>query len=161
MIPAIEAKTMPVRTQVLGARVSGTSKIESQIDVDLKPSMDRWMLSLNARGKVNTESVGRQGAVSVRTAALAKFDAASLIEVTPRNVDLGDANARVRSSTRLRGVETAYDGWPLVGTLVRSIAEDRYREMAPQANRSLTGKHVRELSPRLMSNWKRESIRQQ
>jgi len=135
MIPAIEAKTMPVRTQVLGARVSGTSKIESQIDVDLKPSMDRWMLSLNARGKVNTESVGRQGAVSVRTAALAKFDAASLIEVTPRNVDLGDANARVRSSTRLRGVETAYDGWPLVGTLVRSIAEDRYREMAPQANR--------------------------
>ncbi|MGB1707056.1 MAG: hypothetical protein ACPHF4_04430, partial [Rubripirellula sp.] len=30
---------------------------------------------------------------------------------------------------------TAYDGWPLVGPLVRSIAEERYRDMAPQANR--------------------------
>ena len=53
---------------------------------------------------------------------------------TPR-IYLGDAEAMVKGSTRLRGVETAYDGWPLVGTLVRSIAEERFRGMAPQANR--------------------------
>jgi hypothetical protein len=135
MIPAMEPTKMPVNTRMLGARVSGVSQIESKFDIDLTPANDRWLLKLKANGRVKTDSVGRQGVVSVRTAASANFDAASQIEVTKRGLYLGDSDAKVNSSTRLRGVETAYDGWPLVGTLVRSIAEERYREMAPQANR--------------------------
>jgi hypothetical protein len=135
MIPAIEPMRMPVNTRMMGARVSGVSKIESKFDIDLKPANDRWLLKLKANGRVKTDSVGRQGAVSVRTAASAKFDAASQIEVTKQGLYLGDSDAKVKSSTRLRGVETDYDGWPLVGTLVRSIAEERYRDMASQANR--------------------------
>ena len=117
------------------ARVTGVSQINSKFDIDLKPANDRWVLKLKANGRVETDSVGKQGVVSVRTAASAKFDASSHIEVTKRGLYVGDADAKVRSSTRLRGVETAYDGWPLVGPLVRSIAEERYRDMAPQANR--------------------------
>jgi hypothetical protein len=135
MIPAIESTSMPVNTEVMGARVSGVSQIQSDFEIDLEPAVDRWLIKLKANGRVETDSVGRQGVVAVRTAASAKFNAASQIEVTKRGLSLGDANAKVRSSTRLRGVETSYDGWPLVGMLVRSIAEDRYREMAPQANR--------------------------
>ena len=135
MIPAIESASMPVNTQVMGARVSGVSQIQSDFEIDLEPAVDRWLLKLKANGRVETDSVGRQGVVSVRTAATAKFDASSQIEVTKRGLSLGDANAKVRGSTRLRGVETSYDGWPLVGMLVRSIAEDRYHDMAPQANR--------------------------
>jgi hypothetical protein len=135
MIPAIEPTRMPVNTRMMGARVSGVSRIDSKLDVDLKPANDRWLLNLKANGRVKTDSVGRQGVVSVRTAASAKFDAASQIEVTKQGLYVGSADAKVNSSTRLRGVETAYDGWPLVGTLVRSIAEERYRDMAPQANR--------------------------
>ncbi len=135
MIPAIEPTKMPVNTRMMGARVSGVSKVESKFDIDLEPANDRWLLKLNANGRVETDSVGRQGVVSIRTAASAKFDAASQVEVTKQGLYLGDTNAQVQGSTRLRGVETAYDGWPLVGTLVRSIAEERYRDMAPQANR--------------------------
>jgi hypothetical protein len=135
MIPAIESVAMPVNTQVMGARVSGVSHVKSELDIDLEPSADRWSLKLNANGSVETDSVGRQGVVSVRTAATARFNAASYIEVTKRGLYLGDADAKVRSKTRLRGVDTAYDGWPLVGMLVRSIAEDHYQGMAPQANR--------------------------
>ena len=135
MIPALETTRMPVNTRVMGARVSGVSNIESDLDIDLKPANDRWLLKLKANGHVQTDSVGRQGAVSIRTAASAKFDAASQIELTKQGLYLGNSNAKVQTSTRLRGVQTAYDGWPLVGTLVRSIAEDRYRDMAPQANR--------------------------
>lgn len=135
MIPAIEPTRVPVKTRMMGARVTGVSQINSKFDIDLKPANDRWVLKLKANGRVETDSVGKQGVVSVRTAASAKFDASSHIEVTKRGLYVGDADAKVRSSTRLRGVETAYDGWPLVGPLVRSIAEERYRDMAPQANR--------------------------
>ena len=135
MIPAIEPSRVPVKTRMMGARVTGVSQINSKFDIDLKPANDRWVLKLKANGRVETDSVGKQGVVSVRTAASAKFDASSHIEVTKRGLYVGDADAKVRSSTRLRGVETAYDGWPLVGPLVRSIAEERYRDMAPQANR--------------------------
>ena len=135
MMPRIESKSVPVKTRLMGAQVHGTSRIESGFDFDLQPSADRWSMNLRTLGRVNTNSVGKQGGVSVRTVGDAKFDAASRIEVTANGVYVGDAQAVVAGRTRLREIETDYDGWPLVGMLVRSIAEDRYQTMAPQANR--------------------------
>ena len=135
MMSAIEPHSVAVNTRMMGTRVKGTSQIESGFDLELQPSADSWSLNLKTTGRVKTDSVGKQGVVSVRTAGAAKFDAASHLEVTAKGVYVGEADAVVSGKTRLRGIDTEYDDWPLVGMLVRSIAEDRYQSMAPQANR--------------------------
>ncbi|MGI9473188.1 MAG: hypothetical protein ACR2NZ_16725 [Rubripirellula sp.] len=135
MLPVIEPHSVPVNTRILGSNVRGTSRIESGFDLELQPSMDRWKLALRTQGRVSTRSAGVRDGVTVRTAAASQFDAATPIEVTRRGVYVGDSEAGVTGRTQLRGIETNYDGWPLVGSLVRSIAQDRYNSNSATAGR--------------------------
>ena len=142
VLPVIEPRATPVNTRMLGSRVRGVSRIESGIALELIPSPDRWKLALRTTGRVSTHTTGVRGAVSVRTVGASRFDAATPIEVTTRGVCIGDSQADVTGRTRLRGIHSDYDGWPLVGALVRSIAEDRYESMAGTAER-LSNREVR------------------
>jgi hypothetical protein len=135
MLPVLDPKTVPVNTWMLGSRVRGTSRIESGFDLQLEPSPDRWKLALRTNGNVSTRTTGVRGPISVRTASAARFDAGTPIEVTRRGVYVGDSQASVTGRSQLRGIESEYDGWPLVGALVRSIAQNRYESMSSTANR--------------------------
>ncbi len=84
---------------------------------------------------MTTLSTGVQNSVAIRTVGRSQFESGTDIEITPRGVNVDGTEVDVRGNTRLRGIETDYDGWPLIGPLVRSIAENRYRSLAPQANR--------------------------
>ncbi len=135
LLPTIDPQSVPVRTQVFGSQVRGTSRIESDLDVELKPSPDRWSLELKTHGKVSTQSTGINGAVAVRTAGKSGFVAATPIDVTERGVTVGGSEVEVQGRTKLRGIRTDYDGWPLIGSLARSIAADRYDSLAGRSNR--------------------------
>jgi hypothetical protein len=135
MLPAVEPKTVPVRTRILGSRIRGTSRIQSDLDVQLTPSPDRWSLSLNTNGNVQTKSTGFNGPVTIGSLGRSGFLAKTPIEVTARDVKIGDSDVNVRSRIELRELRTEYDGWPLIGSLVRGVAENRYQAMEARANR--------------------------
>ena len=67
--------------------------------------------------------------------AESRFQSITPIEVTPQTILLGKSNVDVQGNTRLRGIRTDYDGWPLIGSLAQSIASSRYESVAPQTNR--------------------------
>ena len=140
VLPAVDPKTVPVHTTVLGTKVRGTSKIQSDLKVDLQPATDRWSLKFQTLGNVETQTTGRSGPVSVLTSGANRFVAAAPIEVTRDGVDLGDVKVDVRGRTKLRGIRSEYDGWPLVGALVRSFASSKYDSMKPHSNRIASGK---------------------
>lgn len=135
MIPRIEPHNIPVRSHVLGSQVRGQSRVESDLGIQLIPSSDRWNLLLRAQGNVATRSTGSRSIVAVHTSGHSEFDAGKAIEITKRGIELEDTTVKVSGRTRLRNIETDFDGWPLLGTLARSLAEDRYESMAPKANR--------------------------
>ncbi|WP_345685323.1 hypothetical protein [Novipirellula caenicola] len=135
MLPTIDPQTIPVRTQMLGSRVRGTSHVQSKLSVQLLPSPNHWQLDLQTTGNVRTQSVGFNGPVALRTHGDADFRATTPIEITPDGVQLGDSWVDVRGENRLQGIETDYDNWPLIGALVRSIAESRYDSLEPISNR--------------------------
>lgn len=135
LLPTMDPRSVPVKTQLFGSRVRGISRIESDLEIELEPSADKWSMKLKTLGKVRTQSTGINGAVSIRTAGNSGFVASKPIDVTQRGVKVGDSSVDVQGRTRLRGIRTGYDGWPLVGSLVRSIAEDRYGSLAGRSNR--------------------------
>jgi hypothetical protein len=135
ILPTVDPMSVPVRTRVFGSRVRGMSRIESDLTVELTPSPDRWALQLKATGNVRTQSTGFNGPVAVRTSGNSDFVAATPIEVTPTGIQSGDPKVDVRGKTNLRGIHTDYDGWPLIGSLVRSMASSRYESLAPRSNR--------------------------
>ncbi|NND98430.1 MAG: hypothetical protein HKN47_14005, partial [Pirellulaceae bacterium] len=136
MIPTIEPQTVPVRATMFGSRIRGYSQIHSDLDLKLQPSSDRWTFTLNTLGTVKTQSIGRKGITSIATRGDSTFNATTPVEISRDGVAAGDSNADVRGRTRLRGVESSYDNWPLIGRLVRSIAESRYSEIANTSSRN-------------------------
>ena len=135
ILPTVEPRSVPVRTSVFGSRVRGMSRVESDLRIALTPSRDRWLLDLQAVGNVRTQSTGLNGPVAIRTAGNSDFVAKTPIEVTRQGIRLGDANAKVQGRTQLRAIRSDYDGWPLIGSLVRSMAADRYESLASRSNR--------------------------
>jgi hypothetical protein len=134
LAPEMEPQSVPVNTMILGSRVRGQSAVESDLDLALVPSPDRWSLRLGADGNLVTRSTGVRDSVSVLTLGQSRFRADTTVEVMPNAVSIGDPEVDVHGETRLQGITTRYDGVPLFGALVRSIAEDRFREVAPRAN---------------------------
>ncbi|MEM1069088.1 MAG: hypothetical protein AAGI63_09345, partial [Planctomycetota bacterium] len=134
-IPAMDPQQIPVRTTILGSRVRGTSNIQSDLRIQLYPSANRWKLDLLALGDVRTNSTGFNSGVSVRTLGNANFEASTPIEIRADGIDIRDANANVRGATRLRGISSKYDDWPVLGTFVRNIARSRYKAIQTQTNR--------------------------
>ena len=153
MIPEVKPQTVPVRTNILGSRVGGQSNIQTRLNLDLQESKDRWSLLIRTDGNVNTQSVGRTDLTSIATRRDSSFAAATPLQITPMGAQIGQSTIDVRGATRLRGVNTRYDGWPLFGTLVRSVVESRYQESsgltARIANRRLKTQLGSEIDERL------------
>jgi hypothetical protein len=135
MLPSIKTSTVPVRTQILGSKVRGMSRIESQLQIDLQPAADRWALKLRTLGNVKTQSVGRNGPAVFNTNRDSRFAAETPLEITSRDYAVGNPLIEVQGSTRLRGIRTNYDGWPLFGPLIRDYAEIQYYKASGLSNR--------------------------
>ncbi|WP_149752507.1 hypothetical protein [Rubripirellula obstinata] len=140
MLPSVSPKTVPVKTTVMGTRVRGISHINTDLNVMLKPAADRWALQFQTLGNVQTRSTGLNGPVAVQTTGQNQFSATAPIEVTRDGVDLGDVQVDVRGRTKLMGVRSKYDGWPLVGALVRSFASSKFDSMKPVSDRIASDK---------------------
>ena len=135
MVPSIAPKMVPIRTRMLGSRVRGVSHVNSELDIKLSPSPDRWLIELGAIGNVHTRSVGLKGPVSLKTTGDSTFIASTPIEIMPSGIKHGDVFVEATGATRLRGIQTDYDGWPLIGSLVRTMANSEYRSARPVSSR--------------------------
>ncbi len=142
-LPDGESKVVPLNTEILGSQVHGYSNIASNLDIRLVPTRDRWVIQLQTLGQVQTDSVGVKSGVAVRTAGNAMFNASTPITISPHRVSINDTTVDVQSQSRLRNIKSDYDGWPLIGSLVRSVAATRYEEMQGQA-KSISDHKVRQ-----------------
>jgi hypothetical protein len=140
MIPEVDAKVQPVRDRILGADVRGTSIVHSDLNVRLIPSENSWKLALENHGRITTGASSRQWPVLIRSNSNASFLSTTPIEVTRSDAVTGLTNVAVQSSTRVRDVESDFDSIPLVSSLVREIAMNRYESMAPVAKQIQTNK---------------------
>lgn len=135
MIPEVEAKVQPVRDQIMGAEVRGTSMVHSDLGLRFLPSDRSWKMVLENQGRINTDATSRQWPVRVRSDSYATFTSSTPLEITPDGAIAGSTGVDVRASTKLRGMQTDFDSIPLVNALVREIAMNRYESMSPVTSR--------------------------
>jgi hypothetical protein len=130
MIPQLPSQSVPVRTEMMGSQIRGTSDIQSDLKVSLLPDSSRWSIQVQTIGKVHTNATGFNGPVAVRTVGDATFTATTPILISPAGVTIGESVASADGHTQLRSINTSYDGWPIVGSLVRSAAARRFDQMS-------------------------------
>lgn len=135
LLPEIPARDVPVRTTLLGSRVTGMSRVSTDLRIRIKPSKSTWEMTLDTIGNVATRSIGRRGPAAVSTSSVNPFNASMSISIKPDDIQVGQPNVNVGGRARLRGINTTYDSWPLIGNLVQSFAESEYMDQASLANR--------------------------
>ena len=133
LIPEVDAKVQPVRDVILGADVRGTSVAKSDLSLKLIPSDHSWKLVLENNGRVSTGAASRQWPVLIRSDSEASFLSSTPLEISASGAVAGSTGVAVRSATKVRGLSTEFDSIPLVNSLVREIAMNRYDSMAPLA----------------------------
>jgi hypothetical protein len=124
LLPPPPPRTLePVNDRIRGARVFGRSEAETEgLFVRLLPDRTRLRLGLEARGLVASETAAASGPVRIFNQGLARFRVRKALVIDRRGVRAERAEGEADSNTVMTGLETEYDGYPLVGALVRSIA---------------------------------------
>lgn len=140
IVPEVDSRIEPVRQRILGADVRGHSRIDSAVAIRLIPSPSTWRLELETTGEVHSDTASRNGPVSIRSGSAARFASLTPLEISSRSAGVEETVVSVDSTTRVRGIDTDFDSIPLVGSLVREIAKNRYQSLAPTAKQIQHGK---------------------
>jgi hypothetical protein len=144
------ASLEPVRDRIRGAWVHGWGESRTEgLFVRLLPDRSRLRLGLEARGMIASETAAASGPVRVFNEGLARFRVRKLFLVDGRGVRTFQAEGEADSDNVLTGLETEYDGYPLVGALVRSIAMQQAELESGEAKWEVDAKLAAKVSRRL------------
>ncbi len=133
-LPTPEPKASPVRQTILGAAVRGQSVTESQLGIRFAPAQGAWRILLDTKGNSRTRTVSTSGPAEFKHQGLMDFAAATEIRVDRDGLFIHEPQVDVQSTNRLRSVASEFDGFPVIGPLVRSIALSQYEDSKSQAN---------------------------
>ncbi|QEG38616.1 hypothetical protein [Roseimaritima ulvae] len=156
LLPDMPERAEPVSQNILGTRIQGTSQIASDLRVELLPSPEQWALRVHTDGQIHARTVGRNGPVTLRNASDAQFQAHTDVIVDAEGVRLQAADASVQQQTYLRGLQTDYDGVPLIGSLVRGIAMSKYRDARSRSQRIATARLERTIAAGLDQEFEQQ-----
>lgn len=157
LLPDVPAKTDPINRTILGSRVRGTSQTDSQLSLTLIPSDEVWKLTVASQGQVSMRSRSTQSGVQVHTTGQSHFVATTPIEITRAGMEIGSTSVDVQGGNRLRGIDTRYDGWPLLGPLVQAIAKSRYDDTRATATRIMDESVRSEVSEQFQNELRSKS----
>ncbi|MCA9186141.1 MAG: hypothetical protein R3E01_32115 [Pirellulaceae bacterium] len=133
IMPNEQDYTQPVADTLMGAEVRGNSRAMARVRVRLLPDARRLRMRLEASGTVRADTHARKGPVTLFNRGLSHYFAEKVFLMDERGMRIGNTDAVAQANTRLNGVRTEFDGFPLLGTIVRDIARqehDKHRFLA-------------------------------
>jgi hypothetical protein len=133
MLPEVMVSEEDVNDQILGARVNGRSATIARLSVLLIPDNLRLRMGLVARGHVASQTRSNKGPVTFFNNGATRYQAQKFVTVDGGGVQLQDTLSEASSASRLTNVSTDFDGLPLVGSLIRSIAVREHHGKMPEA----------------------------
>jgi len=146
-LPPRQAFDAPVRDHILGAAVRGRSYTTTDLSLVPVPDGGRWRVNLLAHGSILTQTRACSGPATFHNNGHAEFQATKPVLLDARGVHVAPATVAVRADSSLVDVETSYDGVPLLGSIVRSVAVSQHedsREQALAITRRRVSRQVRE-----------------
>ncbi len=131
-----------VSETILGRVVRGNRVLKRSTRVIFVPDADDLRLDLEVQGDVFSRTVTDAGAVLVNGNSTSTFTVRKPIKICSKGLLVGDARAVASNRSRVSGMQTSFDGIPLMGSLVRSIARSQQQTALPEANREAARKVI-------------------
>ena len=142
MLPESTVTTGPLHDFVLGRRVRGTKTVEQSTGVRFTPHTSQIRLELVVSGEVASRTVTESGPVAFHTRGQSTFFVMKPIALSAAGLAFGAARGTASNQSQLANVETSFDGVPIMGSLVRSIARNQHDENKAEATREVNDRIV-------------------
>lgn len=134
MVPQPEPVSGPVNDVIAQVPVAGCSTTWTNLSVVLVPDDTRIRLGLEAQGLVDSDTRATSGPATFHNEGRSTFLVRKLMVLGPRGLVVWPAVAEAENNFNyLVSLETDFDGIPLVGPLVRTIARNQHDETRGQA----------------------------
>ncbi len=127
-------QTAPVQDTILGVPVSGCSTTTNQLSIRLLPDNGYLRLCVETRGVVNSQTVSSSGPATFHNEGESHFTAQKMIRIGTNGLRVSHATADANMNSALQDIETEYDTFPLVGSIVRNVAKSQFDRKQPEAH---------------------------
>lgn len=125
MIPAAQAIRSPVREKILGADVSGQSHSRMHMKVDLVEDQEAIRVRMKADGNLAANTQSRAGSVTLYNLNRSSFMIEKLFIMGRQGIETTPAKASASGRSSLMGLQTSYDPFPIIGSIVRRVATQK------------------------------------
>ena len=142
LMPAPAVERGPVVDTILGRDVRGNRVVKRSTRVVFVPAEQDVRLDLEVQGDVFARTVTEAGPVSLNSNSTSRFTVRKPIKLCSEGLLVGDARAMASNRSKVSGMQTSFDGIPLMGSLVRSIARNQQESALPEANREAARKVI-------------------
>ena len=133
MIPEQKLEYAPVNETVLGHPIRGQSLMATKLAVRMVPDPKRVLLALEVTGEIAALTTTDAGPARFHSDSESYYIARKPMEIDMNGISLWPVEIDVQNKTRLRGVDTAFKVVPLIGPVVKGIAESQMRQSQPAA----------------------------
>jgi hypothetical protein len=128
MMPDREPEYQWVRDTVLGHPVRGRSLTSAEIGLALIPDDEQMRAAVTVDGLVEAETSSTAGPARFFTDSDSAYSAVKEMRLTPMGIHFAPAEVSVENEMRLRQIRTDFDGIPLLGSLVSSVARSQHEK---------------------------------
>ena len=118
---------------ILGAWVTGSQETNASVSADIRRSTGKGHFLLTLNGQTSSNTRGRRKPATIFTRGNHTFRIDAPVYFDGESLRSGEAKIDVNTNNRTVGVKTDYDGWPIVGSLVRKIARQKAQEKRGQS----------------------------
>jgi len=127
---------------ILGAWVTGTQTTNVHVSVDIQPSKTTAKFDLKLDGNTKSDTVAQKDPATVWTTGNHYFWIDKAFEFNGASITTSPSRFSVDTNSRTLGFRTKFDGIPLFGGLVRSMARQQIADSKPKSEAE-TAKRLR------------------
>jgi hypothetical protein len=135
LMPKDQVSSKPVQQRILGADTRGASKVMTNLKVDLLPDPTAWKVSLNLDGDIRSSTSSSRSGATFYNSSKAKVQSSRELRLDPSGLTINGTRASVESQESLRKFSTKWDQLPIMGDMVRYVAQQEFNQSKPVARR--------------------------
>ena len=134
LVPPRAPEYADVDEVMLGTRVVGQSRTDSDVNLRLVPDANRLHLALEVQGQVAALTRSTAGPATFYNDSQSVYRAWKEVEIGREGLVLQPAQVSVDNDVRLRSVSTSFDGIPLVSALAKEVARSQHESKRCEMN---------------------------
>ena len=157
LMPTRNLEYAPVDDTVLKRPVRGESVMATEMAIRMVPNPQRVRLALEVTGSISSLTTTEAGPARFHNDSQSYYVARKPLEIDMNGISVWPVEVDVQNETHMRGVDTSFDGIPLISAVARGVAKSQMAQNSSAASQEVKQKVADKASQRIDAET-RESL---